>query len=589
MGNEQSSNEYIEQNKQVDKYNYLFHKFILNISDPHKNIRYSIMQNEDTHLHHILVVHLHCYNSVDFNAIYGKYINSLKKRYFVIITYCKGDEHLTIKRCVVLKIKNQGMDIGAKFAAINYLIAKNIKYDFILFLHSKSNKRLRKIYFNPFLSNINNLESILDKNYGIYCPNIIHKYNKVHDKTNNIYMNQILDYMELPDYHGLFPEGNAYILSKDIAEYIFTDKLLYNSLNTSNSFDYSWVKRYYKLPSNDIQEIYNSFIDKKLRGNLLFKNKNNDTNLRDGMIEHVFERIVFGVCKKFKKQIYILDRYGNKATHLYNNNFLFDYQLYKDLYPDINNLDIYDAYSHFFIHGMKENRVCNGIMLRYFQDETKKRIQDEYDIMDFQKMSQTPEKLINILIRTSNRPEYFKNCIESILNQNYQNYRIYICYDKKESLDYLEPFKDYANIEYFFITVDSTEKYKFNLYLITLMECVKDGYIIFLDDDDKFCHDEVLNILNNTIDETSVMLWKFFRSNKLIYPSNAQKINLGEISGCAIISHKNNYKNCYWIDKQYGDFNFLNKVIENNKPNIQLLNLILSENQSKYKIGNFGK
>ena len=579
-----SSSRYIDKKKQVNKYSYLFHKLFLNISDPREDISYSIMQSEDTHLHHRLVVHLHCYNSVDFNAIYGKYIDSLKNKYFVIITFCIGvAAHFDIKGCVVLKITNKGMDIGAKFAAINYLIAKHIKYDFILFLHSKSNKRLRKRYFRPFLSNIVNLEKILDDRFGVYCPNIIHKYDKVHDKNNNIYMDQIVDYMELPDYHGLFPEGNTYILSKDIAEYMFTDKLLYDSLNTSTSFDYSWVKKYYNLTTNDIQQVYKSFIDDKLRGNLLFENKNNDTNLRDSMIEHVFERIVFGVCEKFKKLIYCIDNRGNKITHL------FDYQLYKDLYPDLDNLDIYDAYSHFFIHGMKENRVCNGKMLRDFQDDTKKRIQDEYDIMDFQKMSHTPEKLINILIRTSNRPEYFKNCIESILKQNYQNYRIYICYDKKESLDYLEPFKDYANIEYFFITVDSPEKYKFNLYLNTLMERVKDGYIIFLDDDDNFCHDEVFNILNNTIDETSVVIWNFFRSDKLIYPSNALKINLGAISGCAIVSHKNNFKNCYWVDKQYGDFNFLNKVIENNNPNIRLLNLILSENQSKDRIGNFGK
>ena len=475
------------------------------------------------------------------------------------------------------------MDIGAKFSVINYLITEHIKYDFILFLHSKSNIRRRNMYFKPFISNISTLHNILDDRYGVYCPNIIHEYTKTHDINNNIYMDQIVDYMELPDYHGLFPEGNTYILSKDIAEYTFTDKLLYNSLNTSTSFDYSWVKRYYNHPSDDIQEVYKSFIDDKLRGNLLFTHKYTDTNLRDGMIEHVFERIVFGVCKKFKKQFYILDEHGAKTTHLFNYNF------YKDLYPDIDKLDRYEAYKHFSTHGIKENRVCNRKMLRDFQDNTKKIIQDEYEALDFHKTSQTPEKLINILIRTSNRPKYLKNCIDSILNQNYKNYRIYICYDKTESLDYLEQFNDYTNIEYFFITVDSTEKYKFNLYLNTLMERVKDGYIIFLDDDDNFCHDEVFNILNNTIDETSVVIWKFFRSDKLIYPSNSQKINLGEISGCAIVSHKNNYKNCYWIDKQYGDFNFINKVIEHNNPNIQLLNLVLSENQSKYIIGNFGE
>ena len=41
---------------------------------------------------------------------------------------------------------------------------------------------------------------------------------------------------------------------------------------------------------------------------------------------------------------------------------------------------------------------------------------------------------INILVRTSGRPLYFKKCIESIKIQNYNNYRILISYDNEEDL-----------------------------------------------------------------------------------------------------------------------------------------------------------
>ena len=79
---EQSQNEYIDIKNKVTKYNYLFHKFILNIYDPDEDIDYNIIQNIKSYLHHRLVIHIHCYKTLYFNAIYGKYINSLKKKIF---------------------------------------------------------------------------------------------------------------------------------------------------------------------------------------------------------------------------------------------------------------------------------------------------------------------------------------------------------------------------------------------------------------------------------------------------------------------------------------------------------------------------
>ena len=48
------------------------------------------------------------------------------------------------------------------------------------------------------------------------------------------------------------------------------------------------------------------------------------------------------------------------------------------------------------------------------------------------------EKKINILIRHTYRPEGLKKCIESITNQNYNNYNIILCYDDKRSEEYLK-------------------------------------------------------------------------------------------------------------------------------------------------------
>ena len=260
----------------------------------------------------------------------------------------------------------------------------------------------------------------------------------------------------------------------------------------------------------------------------------------------------------------------------------FDYIFYTSFYPDLNNMSCEEAYSHFLTWGRKEKRVCNRRMLQEFQDEIKLKITEEYENLDIEKISLPGEKMFNVLIRTSNRPENFMRCIESVLDQKYTNYKIFVCHDKIESLEYLEEYDD--KIEYFPVFTKSNEKYKFNLYCNRLLEQVDDGYVIFLDDDDVFCHDQVFNILNYCMDDETLLIWKFFRPDKLIYPSSMKTINLGEIDTTGFCSNIKNYKECLWWDKKNGDFNFIGKVIEKNNPKIKLLNKILTKTQFMDKV-----
>ena len=84
-------------------------------------------------------------------------------------------------------------------------------------------------------------------------------------------------------------------------------------------------------------------------------------------------------------------------------------------------------------------------------------------------------------------------------------------------------------INFFYIEVESKEKYKFNLYCNVLMSKVESGWIMFLDDDDKLTHNKVLSIINENIEDENIMyIWKFLRPDKIIYP-NECKIFLGNI------------------------------------------------------------
>lgn len=259
----------------------------------------------------------------------------------------------------------------------------------------------------------------------------------------------------------------------------------------------------------------------------------------------------------------------------------FDYKFYLELYPDLRHLSIENAYRHYIGYGKNEGRICNRNLLKNNISNAYLKIENENN--NFVK-KKTSEERINILIRTSNRPDYFKECINSILTQDYNNYNVIICFDKKDSLDYLMYYQDYEKIDFFYIEVESKEKYKFNLYCNILMSKVESGWIMFLDDDDKLTHNKVLSIINENIEDENIMyIWKFLRPDKIIYP-NECKIFLGNIDTTSVCFHNNIKNNSKWIDKQYGDYNFY-KEFKNEK---KLIDYILTQTIDVNKIGNFG-
>jgi hypothetical protein len=198
--------------------------------------------------------------------------------------------------------------------------------------------------------------------------------------------------------------------------------------------------------------------------------------------------------------------------------------------------------------------------------------------------------LINILIRVTFRPDYFNECINSILNQTYKNFNIICCYDDKLCEKYLEKYKDYIN--YYYINIKSNHKLKYNLYSNDLLTKVKEGYIIFLDDDDKFYYDFSLETINNKLsNENDIIFWKFSLSNKLIYPKNINHIKCGEIANSTYCFHSKFKNYSKWDATQQGDFKFINGILK--KKSIRRIFLDYNLTGTIWfdinKVGNFGK
>lgn len=271
-----------------EKHPFLFHKFILGLSKPDNAIKYSIISNisTDNVKEHQMVAHLHCYNIDKFKYFYANYMNVIQLYCTLsIVTFSVGNE-LNIPKydnMVVLHVPNIGMDIGAKYACIDFMKKKGVYYNDILFLHSKQDDLMRKSYWEPLLLNMAQIVRIMktDKKIGVFVPplifmgdyaNIIYKDHFIDPKNvtcrwnfgNSLYVNDLDRYNQYQQKTCLFPEGNCFVSKRSVAEMLYGDAVMYNLLNTPTSFDAVWVKAYYggrmlKDVGQNIREIFRFF------------------------------------------------------------------------------------------------------------------------------------------------------------------------------------------------------------------------------------------------------------------------------------------------------------------------------------------
>lgn len=269
--------------------------------------------------------------------------------------------------------------------------------------------------------------------------------------------------------------------------------------------------------------------------------------------------------------------------------YTFDAEFYKNTYKDLENDSIHtqqQCLAHYLTSGKKEGRCCSEIEMR--EKYAKQKEEAIYNIAKFQN---TENKFFNILIRTSNRPTYFENCIQSILQQTYKNFHIYICYDKQESLDYLNKYEHHNQIDYFYVNNNSSNKYFFNLHCNELLKKIEKGYSLFLDDDDMFIHKRVLELLNWACGSYKIIGWKFLRPDKLIYKENMESpLELGEIDTAGLCFDFSLKDQSSWNDQQFGDYHYYKSLLDKCYPHEKyFFNYVLTCTQFDNKIGNFGE
>jgi hypothetical protein len=314
----------------IKKYSNLFHKYFLQISNPNKNIKYNV-KNYKPIVDKSILCHLHCSNISNFNTVYGKYINNLKNYFIIFITYTNGViEEEILNSFTIIQVPEYGMNIGPKFSFLDFIERiYDLNYSHILFLHDAFD-----------LDNLNKYFEIIDEKYLPFTLNSIHEdkdgifpdlLTGINSESkdmllNKIYIEEILNYLNINNKPNYFVKGDCMVLSKRIVNRVFLDNknLFYNILNNknNNSFDLNWVRWYYKINQN-LENTYNLYKNNKLFGNNLSNTFTNSIDINNfdintlsskpftgnkyshSMIENVFEKIYLTVIDSFEGGTYI--------------------------------------------------------------------------------------------------------------------------------------------------------------------------------------------------------------------------------------------------------------------------------------------
>ena len=199
------------------------------------------------------------------------------------------------------------------------------------------------------------------------------------------------------------------------------------------------------------------------------------------------------------------------------------------------------------------------------------------------------EPLINILTRTSNRPNGFKLTRNSIERQTYKNINHIVSYDNEDDLNYLNK---YGNLT--LVNIDknkliesdnsktpNTGKYSpHNLYFNEMIKYVNGGWVLYIDDDDYFkddnCIEKIVNEISRSDDDT-LIFWQFILGDNLILPKDISKDNppkLYNIGGGSVCFNYKHRDIATWDSWKCSDFRVIDRLF-NNIPQVRFINEIL--------------
>jgi hypothetical protein len=252
----------------------------------------------------------------------------------------------------------------------------------------------------------------------------------------------------------------------------------------------------------------------------------------------------------------------------------FDRDFYLKTYPCYRTVfkNYGDAFAHFANHGIREKLMPNNAIFtltQYCQEYLSKQLLNQIRHTSSDNYQDDP--IIYVLTRTCNREQLFTKCVESIMDQKYVNLRHIVSYDNAETLTYVKKFNHIYDL------VDlTTKKSKIhpNEYIDYLYDHVpikEPGWVLVLDDDDKFMTPYGLHHLKQYLTNIkSLVIWMLYRPDKFIYPTNKSSPIVGEIGSCCYLYHSTSIQKGCWGPSGIGDYPCFRRLFSRLKDHIYI-------------------
>ena len=162
----------------------------------------------------------------------------------------------------------------------------------------------------------------------------------------------------------------------------------------------------------------------------------------------------------------------------------------------------------------------------------------------------------NILVRCTQYSTQCGLCIKSVLGQSYSNINIIIGYTDDQCLEYLREYQDRKNIT----VQESTES---NI-LQDMMNHVKTGWIIILDDFSTLENDMVLNTIRHEISTNNdVLFWKVKTGRRLIFPRDIHHIERRSVSMSGFCFHAKHKHFGTGVDTIHEGYEYISQLLSN--------------------------
>lgn len=152
--------------------------------------------------------------------------------------------------------------------------------------------------------------------------------------------------------------------------------------------------------------------------------------------------------------------------------------------------------------------------------EHKKRVYylDKFDINEIFKEPEKNNYKFSIIVPNYNNGDWINKTIESVLNQTYNNWEMYIIDDmsKDNSIKIINQYKD-SKIHLIQNEIKLYNGGSRNIGILRAKKSNPNGYLLFIDSDDWLAHNEVLERLNKFIEDEDLITldYQFYSHNEL--------------------------------------------------------------------------